>query len=300
MCGTLLPIWIADIILRYGIGGLIISRGCVIRSTSRYLGDKYYVLCHRQTNRYCFSRQACAEYPHAEGVWFYTLKRHAGYDGSTDALNYNEGYGETSEAIVSQDDKYNTNLAHWLQDPSAAPAYVSRADWSLPVGPADEDARTFVNEAFDFQLENMYNTYESSGFDQTTDPYYIAEVPDGWTQPQPTQSNKGAVVAIVQNANDKTAVSVAVTPAAFPAKELAEQTLANMKKGGFTTSDPVASGDSYVAEFSQGQAKGVSYFSSNGKVGSVVSILGSGTDSGKKLLNEHFKAADPKLFPASF
>ena len=130
--------------------------------------------------------------------------------------------------------------------------------------------------------------------------YFTLNLPDGWTQPQPTQSNKGAVVAIVQNANDKTAVSVAVTPAAFPAKELAEQTLANMKKGGFTTSDPVASGDSYVAEFSQGQAKGVSYFSSNGKVGSVVSILGSGTDSGKKLLNEHFKAADPKLFPASF
>lgn len=132
----------------------------------------------------------------ANGTVTLTVANDIRYDGSTDALNYNEGYGETSEAIFSQDDKYNTNLEHWLQDPDAAPAYISRADWKLPVGPADEDARTFVNEAFDIQLENMYNTYESGGFDQTTDPYYVEEVPDGWTQAVDTTGRVNGKTAI--------------------------------------------------------------------------------------------------------
>lgn len=80
------------------------------------IGDRYYVFYHRQTNRHCFSRQACAEEIHMredgtfaqaevtscglnggpleargsyeariacnlfskKGVWFYTLKRRAG------------------------------------------------------------------------------------------------------------------------------------------------------------------------------------------------------------------------------
>ena len=73
-----------------------------------------------------------------------------------------------------------------------------------------------------------------------------------------------------------------------------------MKSGGFTVSEPVASGDSYVGEFSQQQARGVSYFTSNGKLGSVITIVGTDTRPGKDFLNKNFKAADAKLFPASF
>ena len=130
--------------------------------------------------------------------------------------------------------------------------------------------------------------------------YFTLNLPSEWVQPQPAQSMNGAVVAMVQNTDDKTAVSIAVTLVALPAKTLADQTLANMKTKGFTVSEPVVCGNSYAAEFSQKQAKGISYFSSNGKCGSVVTIIGTSTDTGKKFLNENFKATDATLFPASF
>ena len=130
--------------------------------------------------------------------------------------------------------------------------------------------------------------------------YFTLALSDGWTMPKPVQSANGAVVAIVQYPDGQGAVSVTVTPAPLPAKDLAVQTLNNMKSGGFTVSEPVASGDSYVGEFSQQQAKGVSYFTSNGKLGSVITIVGTDTRPGKDFLNKNFKAADAKLFPASF
>lgn len=130
--------------------------------------------------------------------------------------------------------------------------------------------------------------------------YFSLDLPEGWTQPQPVQSANGAVVAVAQNPAAQSAVSITVTPAPLPAKDLATQTLANMKTGGFTVSEPVASGNIYVGEFAQGPAKGVSYFGSNGQLGSVITVLGASTDPGKALLNSHFKAKDSKLFPASF
>ena len=130
--------------------------------------------------------------------------------------------------------------------------------------------------------------------------YFTLTLSDGWKLPNPVQKANGAVVAIVQYPDGKGAVSVTVTPAPLPAKDLAVQTLNNMKSGGFTVSEPVASGDSYVGEFSQQQARGVSYFTSNGKLGSVITIVGTDTRPGKDFLNKNFKAADAKLFPASF
>ena len=130
--------------------------------------------------------------------------------------------------------------------------------------------------------------------------YFTLTLSDGWKLPNPVQKANGAVVAIVQYPDGKGAVSITVTPAPLPAKDLAVQTLNNMKTGGFTVSEPVASGDSYVGEFSQQQAKGVSYFTSNGKLGSVITIVGTDTYPGKAFLNKNFKAADAKLFPASF
>ena len=130
--------------------------------------------------------------------------------------------------------------------------------------------------------------------------YFTLTLPGDWKQPKPTQKANGATATIVVNTKDRTAVSVTITPVSLPAKELATQTLNNMKTGGFKTTEPKAVGDFYVGEFSKGPAKGVSYFGSNGKVGSVITVLGSTLDSGKKLLNENFKSDDAKLFPSSF
>ena len=130
--------------------------------------------------------------------------------------------------------------------------------------------------------------------------YFTLNLDEEWTQPQPVQSANGAVLAIVQHTSDKSVLSVAISPIALPAKDVAEQTLANMKTNGFTVSELKPFGDSYMAEFSQNQSSGVSYFTSNGKVNSVVTILGKNTDAGKEFMNKHFKAADAKLFPAKF
>ena len=73
-----------------------------------------------------------------------------------------------------------------------------------------------------------------------------------------------------------------------------------MKARGFTVSEPVASGDSYVGEFSKDKAKGISYFCSNGKIESVITIVGASVEAGKKLLKDNFKPLDSKLFPSAF
>ena len=130
--------------------------------------------------------------------------------------------------------------------------------------------------------------------------YFTLALSDGWTLPQPAQSANGAVIAIVQYPDGQGAVSIAVTPVSLSAKELANQTLSNMKAGGFTVSEPSISGDTYVGEFSQAQAKGVSYFTSNGKAGSVITIVGIDINAGRDFLNRNFRAVDAKLFPASF
>ena len=130
--------------------------------------------------------------------------------------------------------------------------------------------------------------------------YFTLNLTDGWNQPKPVQNANGTVISIVQYPDGKGAVSITVTPAPLSAKDLATQTLNNMKTGGFTVSEPRASGDSYIGEFSQKQARGISYFTSNGKIGSVITIVGTDINPGKDFLNKSFKAADAKLFPASF
>ena len=70
--------------------------------------------------------------------------------------------------------------------------------------------------------------------------HFTLNLPSGWTQPQPVQSAQGATMAILQNAAEQTVVTVAVTPVPLSAKDLATQTIANMKAAGFTVSEPVA------------------------------------------------------------
>lgn len=59
---------------------------------------------------------------------------------------------------------------------------------------------------------------------------------NGWTQPKPTQSANGTVIAIVQYPDGTGAVSIAVTHAPLPARDPATLTVDNMKTGGFTVS----------------------------------------------------------------
>ena len=116
--------------------------------------------------------------------------------------------------------------------------------------------------------------------DEVKTDHFTLNLPSGWTQPQPVQSAQGATMAILQNAAEQTVITVAVTPVPLSAKDLAIQTIANMK----------------AAE----QVKGVSYFSANGKLGSVITIMAASLDAGKKMLKDNLKPADSKLFPTDF
>ena len=121
--------------------------------------------------------------------------------------------------------------------------------------------------------------------------YFSIDLPADWTQPQPVQEGNGALMALFVSGKDGSAVTITVV-----ANDAATQTVANMKNGGMSPSDPVEKNGLYESSFSQGQGKGMSWFGSNGKEFAVTTVLGSSLDSGKALL-KGLKPVDAKLFP---
>ena len=126
--------------------------------------------------------------------------------------------------------------------------------------------------------------------------YFKLDMPDGWTQPQPVQEANGAMIAVFQNTKDGSAATLTIVTNPMTAEDAATQTAANMKQGGLKATDPVEKDGLYQFTFSQGPAKGISYFGSNGKEFAVTTILGPTTDTGMELL-KNLKPVDPKLFP---
>lgn len=126
--------------------------------------------------------------------------------------------------------------------------------------------------------------------------YFTLDLPAGWTQPRPVQEVNGAVVALVVNQKDGTAVSISVMPAPMTAEDIAKQTLDNMKKGGMKVEEPKEKDGLYEAAFSQGAGKGMSWFGSNGTVCAVTTVVGKSVEPGKALL-KGLKSSDDKLFP---
>ena len=126
-------------------------------------------------------------------------------------------------------------------------------------------------------------------------------LPAAWKMPGKVQKlPNGNTVAVVQSKKDGTAVSIAAMPSTAPIKDIATQTVDNMKADGFKFSEMKQVGESYVVEFSKGVANGVQYFTSNGKQASVVSFISKTRDGGKAFLQKRLKPVDPKLFPASY
>ncbi len=141
--------------------------------------------------------------------------------------------------------------------------------------------------------------------EEISNDYFSLNVPDGWQKTiSPTQAN-GAMVVLAQNPKEKLAVSVSITPVKMSARQLAEATAHNMQSGGWTVSAPVQQGNSFTIDCQQ-QGKnifGVSYFTSNGERGSVVTILGPSASQiakGKLFVQENLKPADAKLFPSAY
>ncbi|WP_297829263.1 hypothetical protein [uncultured Desulfovibrio sp.] len=126
--------------------------------------------------------------------------------------------------------------------------------------------------------------------------YFSIDLPADWTQPQPVQEAQGSLVALFANSKDGSAVTITVVANPMSAKDVAAQTVANMKSGGMSPSDPVEKDGLYETSFSQGPGKGMSWFGSNGKEFAVTTVLGSSLDSGRALL-KGLKPVDASLFP---
>ena len=68
--------------------------------------------------------------------------------------------------------------------------------------------------------------------------YFTLDLPADWKMPGKVQTMpNGNTVAVVQSTKDGTAVSIAAMPSTAPIKDIATQTVENMKKGGFTFSE---------------------------------------------------------------
>lgn len=126
--------------------------------------------------------------------------------------------------------------------------------------------------------------------------YFTLELPDGWVQPQPAQEVNGSVVVVVAKQKSGTAVSISVMAAPMSAKDIATQTMANMKTGGMQVGEPKEKDGLYEATFSKGAAKGISWFGANGKVCAVTTVIGKSVDDAKVLL-KGLKPVDAALFP---
>lgn len=126
--------------------------------------------------------------------------------------------------------------------------------------------------------------------------YFSIDLPADWIQPQPVQEAQGSLVALFANSKDGSAVTITVVANPMSAKDAAAQTVANMKSGGMSPSDPVEKDGLYETSFSQGPGKGMSWFGSNGKEFAVTTVLGSSLDSGRALL-KGLKPVDASLFP---
>lgn len=128
--------------------------------------------------------------------------------------------------------------------------------------------------------------------------YFTLDLPSGW-KVEILQDNADATLLVAANSSRTDVLNITVAPLPEPmsAKEVCAMTCDSLRAAGITLGEPVASGESYVVEFSQGVARGLQYFTVKDKLASAVCITREG---GKEILQKHFKPVDPELFPASY
>ena len=128
--------------------------------------------------------------------------------------------------------------------------------------------------------------------------YFTLELPSGWHL-ESFQKVLDVSIFVVADSSRKNLANITVIGLKKPssAKEVCAMICDELKAGGVHVGEPVASGESYVVEYSNGKKNVFHYFTSTGKVASSVCFVG---DDGKELLQTYFKPVDPKLFPASY
>ena len=128
--------------------------------------------------------------------------------------------------------------------------------------------------------------------------YFTLDLPLNW-HVEMSQKIAETMVVIATDTRRNNFVGITVIGLKKPssAKEVCTMICNELKAGGVHVGEPVASGESYVVEYSNGEKNVFHYFTSTGKMASSVYFIG---DDGKKVLQTYFKPVDPKLFPASY
>lgn len=129
--------------------------------------------------------------------------------------------------------------------------------------------------------------------------YFSITIPAGWSMPMPVKKVPQGMSALFGSVKGNLAVTVNVLKAPLSAKEVGNQTLANMRKGGLKTSALKEKNGLFQATVS-GKTTGVAWFGGDSKKGivSAVVILGNDDEKANTLLRA-LKPVAPGLFPTS-
>lgn len=145
---------------------------------------------------------------------------------------------------------------------------------------------------------NMPPLKEMGGQNVKTE-YFSLVIPKGWSMPMPAKTMPLGMSALFGTVKGNLAVTVNVLKAPLTAKEVGNQTLANMRKGGLKTSELKEKNGLYYATIS-GKTTGICWFGADTGKGIVSAVVVLGNDG--KRANELLKAIKPTikgLFPTS-
>ncbi|MGE9986359.1 hypothetical protein [Desulfovibrio sp. SGI.169] len=120
--------------------------------------------------------------------------------------------------------------------------------------------------------------------------FFEIKIPAGWVMPQPAKEMpNGAVSAVFASEDKKMAVAITAMKAEMDARTIAEQTAANMRKGGMATTELVEKDGFYMTEMrpkakKDPNAVGLAIFGSTGKECTVTIITGADVQKANELL----------------
>lgn len=137
---------------------------------------------------------------------------------------------------------------------------------------------------------------EMGGQEVSTD-YFSLTIPKGWSMPMPVQKlPNDSINVMFAHMSQAPAVNLTVMKSPGTAQQMAEVTIANMKKGGMQVTDPVEKDGLWQANITQGKGKGKVWFGAAD--GSAAVTIVTGDDLEKA--DEIFKAMNVRikgLFP---
>lgn len=125
--------------------------------------------------------------------------------------------------------------------------------------------------------------------------YFELTIPKGWSMPVPIKKMPEGVSALFGIMKGDLAVTLNVMKIDVSAKEMAEQTLANMRKGGLTAGEPTEKDGIWYADIT-GKAKGLACFGAADGLASACVIVGTEPQRANELLSA-IQSSHKGLFP---